>query len=300
MLHRSPDGDTIGSNLAMYHLLRSSGHTVTIVSKDEVPEAFMFLPEAKQIQVVPPQEVPYEQYDIFWSIDMADPKLSGGEIELPDDLKTVIVDHHISNTGWGTINVIQPDSIAAAEVLYQIINSLKMTITPQIALCLLTGLATDSGFFQYCRNERPFYTASALIEHGAAYQTIVVNLTKQRSVEDLQFIGKAIEHLTLIPEKNMCYIAIPHDVFEAYCSEDSSKTDMLTTYLSSVKGAAFGVLFVEKEPQKIRMSFRAKSDAVDVSKMAAQLGGGGHKAAAGARIDGKTLEEVIGIVTNLV
>jgi len=298
-LHRSPDGDSVGSNLALYHVLRSLGHTVTIYSKDPVPEKLHFLHEVQEIQVLPPEEIPFDQYDVYWALDMAEQHMLGSELTLPTHLPVITIDHHVSNPGWGTINLIQPESIAAAEVLCDVFRALNIRITPEIATCLMTGLATDSGFFKYCRSHAPFEVAAHLIKEGAAYQNMVISITKEQTLEDLQFIGKGLDLMKIVPEKRCCYIAISYDVFLAYCAMDDTRTDLLTTYLSSVHGTDYGILIVEKEPQSFRISFRAKNDSVDVSAKAAQIGGGGHRAAAGARIDGTSFEEVVTLLTSL-
>lgn len=295
LLHRSPDGDSVGSNMALYHVLKALGHTVTVYSKDPVPARLLFVPGTETVEVKLPEEIAFDQYDVYWGVDTAELHMTGGTITLPENLVTINIDHHISNPGWGTINLIEPTTIAAAEVLYSLFTELNIEITPAIATCLLTGLSTDSGFFQYCRTGKPFAVAAALIEKGAEYQKIVIETTKQYTSADLEYIGKGLEQIQVIPELEMCMIQIPHDVYEAYCS-DESRSELLTPYLSSVAGTRFGILITEKEPGSYRISFRAKDDSIDVSKIAQTLHGGGHKAAAGARIDTENMETAVTLI----
>ena len=295
LLHRSPDGDSVGSNLALYHVLKAKGHTVTVYSKDPVPPRLTFVPGAETVEVKSPEEIAFDQYDVYWGVDTAELHMTGSNLTLPENLTSINIDHHISNSNWGTINLVEPTTIAAAEVLFHIFTELKVEITPDIATCLLTGLSTDSGFFRYCRSGTPFTTAAALIEKGAAYQKIVIETSKQYTQADLEYIGKGLEKIQVLPELEMCLITISHDIYEAYCS-DESRSELLTPYLSSVAGTRFGILVTEKEPGSYRISFRAKDDSIDVSKIAQTLGGGGHKAAAGARIDTTDMETAVEMI----
>lgn len=292
ILHRSPDGDSVGSNMAMYHVLKALGHTVTVYSKDPVPPRLLFVPGADTVEITSPEEIALDQYDVYWGIDTAELHMTGTNLELPENLTSINIDHHISNPGWGSINLVDAKAAAAASVLFELFIELKIEITPDIATCLLTGLSTDSGFFQYSRNSKPFAIAAELIDKGAAFQKIVIEITKQYSSEDFEYIGKGLEQIQVDTELEMCLIKIPHDIYEAYCS-DGSRSELLTPYLASVAGTRFGILITEKEPGSFRISFRAKDDSIDVSKIAQSFGGGGHKAAAGARIDTEDMDTVV-------
>jgi phosphoesterase RecJ-like protein len=259
----------------------------------------MFLSGAKDVHIIAPEEVVLDQYDVLWGVDIAEFHMSGHDSQLPPNLVTINIDHHISNPGWAAINLIEANTIAAAEVLYHLFTQLKIDITPDIATCLLTGISTDSGFFQYCKSGTPFRAAAELIDKGAEYQKIVIEVTKQYSGDDLAYIGKGLELMQVFPDKKLVIIQVPYDVYLAYCS-DTSRSELLTPYLASVAGTTVGVLITEKEPHSFRISFRAKDTSVDVSAIAAKLGGGGHKAAAGARVDGQTMDEVTKVISDLI
>ncbi len=292
-LHRSPDGDSIGSNLALATVLKQHGHTVSIYSKDPVPEFLQFLEGWEEIIVAPPEEIPFDQYDRYWALDMAVPEMAGGELSIPTDTETIVMDHHISNSGWGDQNIIDATSISTTSVLLHLFNTAGIELDSQIATYLLTGLATDSGFFQYCRDKQPFVDAAALVALGAPYQKIVIAVEKQRSEADLQYIGEGLARLTVDSTHRMCSIIIPHEIYEAHITDDESKSELITPYLSSVKGTSLGVLITEKEPGSFRLSFRSKDDQYSMSVLAAEFGGGGHTAAAGARVDNSTAEKIL-------
>jgi phosphoesterase RecJ-like protein len=299
VLHRSPDGDSIGSNLAFYHLLKSKGHTVTLYSKDEVPEYLAFLPGTDQVEVQFPEDIRFDQYDTFWAIDMATLNMIGAEITLPKQLQVVNIDHHISNPAWGTINLIEPTAIAASEVLTKMFQACKIEITTDMATCLMTALATDSGFFKYCRTPESFRIAAILMESGANYENIVYQILQKTRVEDLQFLGVALGRLKIYEKQKAAIITIPLDIYNAYRSEGES-TDILNSYTSTIDGTDFGVLITEKELNQFQISFRSRTPGYDVSVLASQLGGGGHKAAAGARIERNSIEEAVEAVLALV
>lgn len=292
-LHRSPDGDSIGSNLALARILQQHGHTVSIYSIDPIPPFLQFLDGWDSIITAQPEEIRFDQYDRYWALDMATPSLVGGDTAVPSDTQTIVIDHHISNDSWGDLNLVVPGSIATAVVLLDLFRSLELDIDQSTAKALLTGLSTDSGFFQYSRDEAPFEAAAYLIGLGVNYQEIVTTIAKQKSAEDLQYIGEGLSRLTIDNEHKMCSIVIPHEIYEAYHSDDESKSELLTGYLSSVKDTSFGVLLTEKEPGSYRISFRAKNDTYNMSVLAAHFGGGGHAPAAGARVDDTTSEDLL-------
>jgi len=293
-LHQNPDGDSIGSNLALFRVLQEKGHEVVIYSKDSVSPKFSFLQNIDQIHIIPPSDIPWNEYERFIALDMGGPEMLGEQVKFPPDLEITTVDHHKTNTKWGKKNIVKPHAISTSSVLLEEFNSSQIEIDKQVATALLTGLATDSGFFNFSEDEYPFEHASELIKKGADFQKIVDSILGHIPANDIPFVAQALKNFTLINysvDKSAAFITVDHKLWENVgVSQD--KNVYLLYYLNNLEEAEFGALLVENSPGDIRVQLRTKSKNFDVSKLAANLGGGGHKKSSGAKIKNMTLDEV--------
>src|SRR3989344_6901171 len=158
-LHVRPDGDSVGSALALYHFLLDLGKKPTIVSADPSPEIFYFLPGIKRIKNIDPAKLDLDPFDVLLLVDNADLSrfTNTKDLTIPPKLLVVNIDHHVTNPNFGDLNYVVPDASSAAEVVYDLFHLWKAKITPEIANCLLTGIYTDTGGFLF-----PATTASSL------------------------------------------------------------------------------------------------------------------------------------------
>lgn len=296
-LHKNPDGDSVGSNLAMALVLKNLGKEVEVITPDNVPTYLQFLLDATKIQLKRAEEVDFSSFDLCIALDMSAPDMMKLKEPLPSSLPIVCIDHHATNKNWGTINYVEAENISTASVLQQLFSAMRVPFSAEIATCLLAGLATDSGFFQYNRDSESFRTAASLVDAGADYQKIVYEVNKQVEINDYQFVGHALENLELALDK-FTFITIPHALWQEYCAEED-RTYLLKSYIQNIKGTEAGAILTEVAPGEIKVSLRARNHAVDVAAIAEKLGGGGHKAAAGASILGKTLTEAKEIIVEL-
>ena len=312
-LHKNPDGDSVGSNLAMAQVLKSMGKEVEVITPDNVPSYLQFLLDATKIQPKKAEDIDFSSFDLFIALDMSAPDMMKLKEPLPSSLPIVCIDHHATNKNWGLINYVEAESISTASVLQKLFEKMESGVSLNmtgsrigvrddkykeiVATCLLAGLATDSGFFQYNRDAQSFATAAKLVEAGADYQKIVFEVNKQVELSDYQFVGSALENLEVAFDK-FAFITIPHALWEKYCKEED-RTYLLKSYIQNIKGTEAGAILTETAPGEIKVSLRARNRAVDVAAIAEKLGGGGHKAAAGANILGKTLPESVQIVAEL-
>lgn len=290
--HNRPDGDTVGSNLALRLLLKNMGKEVTSACSDPVPENFHFLPEVSQFT----QEFLLEDYDTVIIVDAGAKHLVRFFETYPELTRTrkpiISIDHHYSNDKFGTLNIIDPKETSTTSLLYRIFQDQNFEITPDIATCLLNGLYTDTGSFMHS-NTTPetMKIASQLIKKGANFKKISKYNFKTKKTKNLKLIGEVLDNLS-VNKDNVVVGAVNQETFERYqaTSEDlSGVADMI----SSIPSTDYSMLLTESTDGKIKASLRTRKDDVNVAKIAEQYGGGGHAKAAGFKKDGKLIKKVV-------
>lgn len=284
MSHRGPDPDTLGSNLALRKILENMGKNVTSACVDEVPENCQFLPELKTfVTNFNPQK-----YDLFIAVDAGSIDQANFPNIYPEILKKsfINIDHHPSNEGYGSLNLVMPKAASATFIVYHLLQYWNEEITPYIATLLLYGLYYDTGSFMHSNTDSDVLKmASELLMKGADQELITKNLYKTRSITQLKLWGRALENLQLT-DANIAVAGITQEDFHELnaCHNDLSG---LIDYVSTTKGSHFATLLSSNEEGQIKGSFRTRRDDVNVSDLAQTLGGGGHKKASGFSIKGK-------------
>lgn len=295
-LHRRPDGDSLGSNLALAAVLESMGKQVDIFSNDPVPSYLHFLKGSEKVIVQKASEIRWQNYDTFWALDMSDVDMLGTPVQFPPQLPIVVIDHHKTNTGWGTINWVSADTTSCTEVLYNFFATENIEYSADAALALLTGLATDTGFFAHIYTGAPLKVAADLIDtYNLDYQKIIFNIQKQLNIEDVLFMGNALSLMKVNFEKKVAFLPIPYKSWMNF-GEAGANNFLLTSYLSSINGTELGILVIEEKPGTFRIQFRSRNRDYDVSALAKKLGGGGHKNASGATVIADSIDEAITII----
>ncbi|MEX0888100.1 MAG: DHH family phosphoesterase, partial [Patescibacteria group bacterium] len=209
-LHLRPDGDSIGSALASYHFLHGLGKKATVVSADPVPDIFLFLPGAKKIKIVDPAELDLTKFDLIFLVDNASPARFSkkGEIKFPSQTILANIDHHESNRNFGDLNYVISDSASTAEVLYDLIKSWRIALTPEISNCLLTGVYTDTGGFLYpSTTAGSLDKAADLIRHGGNQKRIVEKAFRSWSPKALRLWSEILARTQI--RKAVAYSSLP-------------------------------------------------------------------------------------------
>jgi phosphoesterase RecJ-like protein len=285
--HARPDGDAYGSALAMTEILLAQGKKVRFFNEDGVLERYRFLPGIERTEL-PPETAP--EADLFISVDNAVLKRAGKVIAGWNLSIAINIDHHRSNEGFGEINLIDPNVPATAQLLFELFTQAGWEITPNIASQLFVAISTDTGSFKYRgTTARTFEVAAALARMGAStadlshacFGTFPVRRTRllKAILADLQFYsGDRIGAYSLTRRMFEETGALPED------------TEGLIETVISTEGVDVALAFEERANHKVKMSFRAKGT-VDVSELASRFGGGGHREASGAELEG-SLEEV--------
>lgn len=292
--HVRPDGDALGSGLALCVALRNAGKEAYMLCEDEVPERLRILPSMKLVQTKP--AVDFSELDLFISVDAADITRVG--VFCPDFASfrglTLNIDHHISNQGFAKYNYVVADSTATCEILPEIFNAAKFEITEEIANLLALGLITDSGNFSHNDvSAKTFNVAAMLREKGADISRIgYLMFTRQTRGRAILF-GKALSRLRFALDGRLAFINITQKDF-ADTGTDKSHTEGFVDYALSIDEVEVSVSLLEVKKNQYKASLRSKRP--NVNAVASSFGGGGHVLASGCMLFGE-LEEVIDRLT---
>lgn len=300
--HPSPDPDSVGSALAMKFAIEQLGGKATVIKGDsEIPKAFMHFPGADRILMKSFWEIDPSDYDLFIIVDSA---LSGVSrlkpvTELPSSMMVINIDHHKTNNGDGKINLVDPSYPAVAQLLYDLFIEMGITITPEIAGNLFVGIYTDTSFKYEGTNADTFRVASELVKIYPQFSKMISDMQNSNTVKDIEFQGLAFSSIETACSERILLSVIPFGAIESKKIPDVSiSAGMISPKLLTVKGFDLYAVILEPRPNKIKISFRTSdADKYDVSLLATSLGGGGHKAAAGAVLD-MPLEEAKALVVS--
>ncbi len=280
--HIRPDGDAIGSLLGLGLTLQENGKTVQMVSPDGIPPGQRNLHGIKAVS-----QEPKGLFDIVIVVDCSDRERAGKVLSsFPNpDLN---IDHHITNQHFAKINIINPQAVATAEIIFNLLSAWEYPISKQAAEALLTGILTDTiGFRTSNVNPKTLRMAASLMEKGADLASLYHQSLVQRSFSAIRYWEKGLANLEC--ENRMVWASLTlsdrHDV--GYPGRDDAD---LIHILSSIENVDISLIFVEQPNERVKVSWRAQTG-FDVSKIALKYGGGGHPAAAGADLPGR-LDEV--------
>ncbi len=281
--HIGPDGDAVGSITAVGVALRQMGKHATLLCDDPLPERFSYLPLADQVQ--PPNETRPTDYDLLIAVDCGDETRMGQSFaSLPEAVPTIInIDHHVTNTYFGDIQHVVPDAVSATEILYDLFKHIGITITTDLAMCLLTGVVTDTlGFRTVGVTAKTLRIASELVDAGADLPLITMQGLSLKPFSTAQLWQIGLNNMRL--EDGLIWTKINNAQREAIGYNNTS-TGGLVNFLGNVTQAAISAVLLEMNDGTVRVGFRCNPP-YSVSELALNLGGGGHPLAAGCSLDG--------------
>ena len=285
--HINPDGDAVGSLLGFGLAVRALGKEVVMACADVVPELFRFLPSVGEITTQPQGE-----FDLVAVLDVAEAKRTGPIGETLPRIPDLVVDHHITNPGFGLINFVDPTAASTAELLTELLEPLGLELTLPVAECLLTGLVTDTlGFRTSNTTIKTLGLAQRLMQAGAELPKVYDNALFKRSYSSIRLWGEGLCRLQM--KHRIVWARLPLEARQAAGYQGFGDADLINV-LASVREADIAVIFVERADGKVKISWRSVPG-INVASIALAFGGGGHAAAAGAEIAG-TLDEVEALV----
>ena len=284
--HVRPDGDCIGSQLGLALALLGQGKRVVCWNEDRVPQKLAFLDEGNLMQ--PPS--PGHRFDAVIATDSASFDRLGKVGKCVQNRKLLInIDHHASNTRYGDINWISARDPSTGELIFRLLKAAGWPITPQIADCLFTAVSTDTGSFQYPGTlPATYHVAAELVKRGADLATICNEVYQSYPLSRVRLLTHLYNHFRLTHEDQIAYFWLKKADF-ARTGADTADAEGLIDHIRAIQPVVVACVFEELEPELTRLSLRSKSHRVNVSDIASQFGGGGHRAAAGARIPGGPL-----------
>jgi len=284
--HIRPDGDCIGSQLGLTLALVNAGKKVTCWNQDTLPAKLAFLDSKKLID----KPEAGRQFDCVIATDCASLERLGTAGECIADRKLLVnIDHHTSNTRYGDMNWIAAREPSTGELIFRLLKAGNWPITPSIADCLFTAVSTDTGSFQY-PTTRPatYHVAAELVKRGANLAKICDEVYQSYPLARVRLLRHVYNKFRLTHDNRIAYFWLKKsDYVRTGSAPDDSEG--LIDHIRAIEPVVIACMFEEIEPDLTRISLRSKSPKVDVNHVAQLFGGGGHPAAAGARVTGTPL-----------
>ena len=289
--HRDPDGDSIGSCIALGLALKKLGKSVTYIM-DDIPEKFEFLDEIKNFK-----QNTWEHFDVIICLDCSNIEHLFNSQNLSNGDLIINIDHHISNTNYGGLSYVDFTASATGEIIYELICKLSIPIDKDMAIALYAAIVTDTGNFKYSNvTHKTHAIISELYKITDVYWKINTMIFDQNSYERMKVVGKSLENLYLAHENKISVITLSLEDLKQY---DNVDLEGIINYARDIKGVEIAIFAKEVEANLFRVSFRANGD-YDVSTLASLYGGGGHSKAAGCTIRGNSLEDILNEITTTI
>ncbi len=284
--HIRPDGDCIGSQLGLTLALRALDKQVVCWNQDAIPQKYRFLDPNKDFA----KPKSGETFDLVIATDCASYERLGTVTDFIKERKLLInIDHHASNTRYGDINWVSPHEPSTGELIYRLLKIAHWPITKPIADCLFTAVSTDTGSFQYSTT-RPgtFHVGAELVTRGADLAKICDEVYQSFPLSRARLLKHIYNKFKLTHDNQIAYFWLKKTDLSR-TGADTNDTEGLIDHIRAIEPVVVACVFEEIEPELTRISLRSKDKRVNVSDIAGQFGGGGHPAAAGARIEGRPL-----------
>jgi phosphoesterase RecJ-like protein len=278
--HVNPDGDALGSMLALLHVLRAAGYDVVA----SFPSPFRVAPHYRDLPgielLTPPSEFPSEP-DVMVTFDCGSlSRLGDLEPAAKGAQQLVVIDHHVSNECYGSINVVEPTAAASGVVVQSLIDELGLPLNRDAAVCLYAALICDTGRFQYeTTTPQVFDLARRLTEFDVPVPALSRSLFEEHRFAYLQLLGEALANAHLVPEQRFVWTAVTQDMLRRH-DVSIDEVEGLIDILRRTGEAEVTCVLKEEEDGTVRVSLRSLGE-VDVCRVAEANGGGGHRFAAG-------------------
>jgi phosphoesterase RecJ-like protein len=290
--HTNLEGDALGSELAFYALLNKLGKSAVIINNDSIPYGYDFLPEKSHVKKFS-GNIKGLRFDCFAVLDCSDLRRTGKVYRLNLGNKPVLnIDHHICNEKFGDVNWIEPNASSCSEMVYKLYKELGIALDKDSAIFLYTGMLTDTGSFHYPNTTSFTHKAvSELLKFNLDIPKIYKSIYQGIPFQDMKLLTKILSRIRLEGGGKIAWFKIERSMLkDKKLSLDL--TEELLSFARAVKGVEVAALFKENlgVRDEIRINLRSQGK-VDVNRIASFFGGGGHKTASGATVQGK-LEQV--------
>ena len=294
MTHVRPDGDALGSELALAAVLRQHGKQARVVIASNLPPRYKFLdPDGSRIELFAPPGDSFRDTDAVIVVDTGTWNQLGdfGPFLKTLSVPKMVIDHHRTQDDLGGLHLVDTGAEAAGRLIYEACRALGEPLSPEIADALFLALATDTGWFRHS-NTTPatFALAEELTSAGANPNVLYDSLYEQVSLGKLKLTGLVLDRLSTTAKGQVSYTKVYLSDYPATGSTPPDTEDMIN-HVRSVEGSEVALMFIEQREGGVKVSFRSRSR-IDVDKIAERFGGGGHRLASGAIVPG-TMDEVV-------
>lgn len=306
LTHTRPDGDAVGSALGLWHFLQAEGHKPTVLLPTAAPALFRFLPHSEQMICYEKQSQAaieiLQNAELFFILDLNDYKRLDymGDIVAQHSAAKILIDHHLYPSIVADFALCKTDISSTAELVYQFIGLLgkHAQLNTDIATCLYTGIATDTGRFKFNTQADTLATVSHLLRFGIDMEMLNRQIFDQNTEKQLRLLGFAInDRMTVLPQFQAAYIALSNHDLEKFNFE-AGDTEGIVNFPLSIADVFIAALITEREG-KVRLSLRSKGD-FSVNDMSRQyFNGGGHRNAAGGSSNTNLNETIAQFITAL-
>lgn len=281
--HARPDGDCIGGQVALARVLLALGHDVICVNPDPVPRRLQFLVTGMNfLRTDAVLADPVQRVAIF--VDCADHARGGERLKAKYPAPLAVVDHHLSNVGYASVNIVDSTSAATCEILAGLFFDHDLPVDAQAAQALFTGILTDTGQFRFnSTTRRCFVLAGELVARGAHPAEAGYQLYERETEGKLRLLQHFLASLRLECSGRVCIGILPSGIFESTGS-NAEDTEGLVDYARSIDGVDIGALIEERPDGSVKASLRAKDPAYRLDLVAGKFNGGGHACAAGLNL----------------
>jgi phosphoesterase RecJ-like protein len=294
--HVRPDADAIGSEIGLARLLQSLGKSVQIINHSPTPPNLAFLDPAKEVKQlgVTATAADITSAEVHFIVD------TSAWIQLNDVGKAmkeskairIVIDHHVSADQLGATEFKDTTSEATGSLIFDLSQFLGIDLSADAATALFAAIATDTGWFRFSAvTSQTMRRIARLMEFGAVPAQIYRELYEQLSLARMHLVGRALTRMVLECNGSLAYLSIPWSDFEETGAVSSDTEDLVNECLK-ITGTKGAFIAIEMQSRQVKVSFRSRSEALDVAKIAEQFGGGGHRAAAGATLPGPLTQAI--------
>ncbi|HSH34991.1 bifunctional oligoribonuclease/PAP phosphatase NrnA [Schnuerera sp.] len=278
--HVQPDGDNIGSTLALAMAIKKLKGNINVLKVDNIPSDYEFLPS---IELIKNHNLD-KPIELLITLDSSDLERIGKGRKFAEKAKYIInIDHHITNDNFGDINIVSPKAAATGEIIYQFIEKMGIDIDKDIATCLYTAISTDTGSFMYSNTTyKTHLIVSELLKLGIDTDYININLYQSRSIARTKLFINSLSSLETFLEGKIGIVAITQEMLKTNGAK-MEDTEGIISFIRGIKSIEVACLLKELDEKEIKVSLRSKKQ-IDVSKICNKFNGGGHVRAAGCTI----------------
>ena len=301
--HENPDGDAISSLIAVGLALEHQGKAVTFFNPDPIPAVYRFLPSTDRITTIVDTS---DKFDTAVVLDCGDLNRIGKASDIARNIPVVInIDHHVTNTEFGTIQLVDPSACATAELVYRLLEEMAIPVNKDIATLLYTGILTDTGSFRFSNtNQAAFDICREMVKKGVQPHKVAQYVYGTYSIGRIKLLNLALDSIEISSNGKMSIMTVTQDMLRQTGTQ-AEDADGLIHYARRIEAVKVAAMIQElqnghrtgKAPKRFHVSLRSDGS-VDVAAVAVTYGGGGHQNAAGFGIDA-SLPEVKAEITSL-